>query len=92
VFGARSPPSILYKELFRRSDIELLEVRTYSTGGKMTPEQARRELRDGLEIAREIYGSDVPAFEEVWERYGPAIERHGYGMYSKITVLIGRKR
>jgi len=92
VFGARSPPSTLYKELFRRSDIELLEVKTYSTGGKMTPEQARRELRDGLEIAQEVYGSDVPAFEEVWERYGPVIERHGYGMYSKITVLIGRKR
>ena len=46
---------------------------------------------DGIPIARVIYGREVPDFEEAWRKYGPTIERHGYAMYSKVTVLLGRK-
>jgi len=91
VFGARSLPSTFYKELLQGMGIELRGVKTYSTGGKMTAEQAQRELREGIEIAGDIYKIDPPNFDEVWRRYGPSIERHGYGMYSKITVFIGMK-
>ena len=57
----------------------------------MTTEQTKTELREGIEITRNVYGRAVAEFEAVWERHGPAIERHGYGMYSKITVLLGIK-
>lgn len=91
VFGARSLSSTFYEELFQGNGIELMGVKTYSTGGKMTAEQAQRELRDGIEIAGDIYKRDPPNFEEVWKRYGSTIERHGYGMYSNITVFVGKK-
>ncbi len=91
VFGARSLPSKFYTNLFRENGIRLLDAKSYLTGSKMTADQARTELVNGIRIAREIYGREVPNFEEVWERYGPAIERSGYGMYSKITLFLGEK-
>ena len=57
----------------------------------MTAEQTKTDFRDGIMITRNVYGRDVADFEAVWERYGPTIERHGYGIYSKITVLLGTK-
>lgn len=71
--------------------LEMIGVKTYTTGRKMTAEQTKKELRDGIEIAGDIYNRDPPNFEEVWRRYGPIIERHGYGMYSKITVFVGKE-
>jgi cyclopropane fatty-acyl-phospholipid synthase-like methyltransferase len=91
VFGARSMPSSYYGDIFRREGIELISSKPYLTGVKMTAGQARTEIMDGIPIAREIYSREVPDFEEIWERFGPTIERHGYAMYSKVTVLLGRK-
>jgi SAM-dependent methyltransferase len=91
VFGARSLPSDFYGNIFRREGVELISSKIYQTGVKMTTCQARTEIMDGIPIAREIYGREVPDFEEIWERYGPTIEHHGYAMYSKVTVLLGRK-
>jgi len=91
VFGAVSPPSTLYTEIYASKEISMLSDDVHRTGAKLTAEQAETELRDGIPIAREIYGMAVPDFEEVWERYGPGIEEHGYGMYSEITILLGEK-
>ncbi|MDH5200551.1 MAG: class I SAM-dependent methyltransferase [Candidatus Bathyarchaeota archaeon] len=90
VFGARSLSSKFYRSIFEQQGIRL-DTRSYRTGLKMTADQTRTELREGIKIAREIYHRDVPDFAEVWQRYGPTIERHGYGMYSKITVFLGEK-
>jgi ubiquinone/menaquinone biosynthesis C-methylase UbiE len=91
VFGARSLPSTFYLGFFQENCVELIGIRTYSTGVKMTAKQAEKELKDGLEIAEDIYEINAPKFEDVWRRYGPSIEEHGYGMYSKITVFLGKK-
>ncbi len=91
VFGARSLPSTFYQGFFQENSIELIGIKTYSTGVKMTAKQAEKELKDGLEIAEDIYAFDVPKFEDIWRRYVPSIEEHGYGMYSKITVFLGMK-
>jgi ubiquinone/menaquinone biosynthesis C-methylase UbiE len=91
VFGARSLPSDFYRDIFRREGVDLIGSKIYQTGVKMTTSQAQTEIMDGIPIAREIYGREVPDFEEIWGRYGPIIERCGYAMYSKVTVLLGRK-
>lgn len=91
VFGAKSLPSTFYRDLYNAMDVRLLDIKPYSTGMKMTVEQTKTELRDGLEICKEVYRRDVPGFEEVWSRYGPIVEKHGYGMYSVIRVLVGEK-
>lgn len=91
IFGAKSLSSTFYKDFFKENGIRLSSAKSYNTGQKMTATQTKRELRDGIEIARKIYKKKVPDFEEVWKRYGPMIERYGYGMYSKITLLGGTK-
>jgi len=91
VFGARSLQSKFYRNLFRDNGIRLLGTSSYITGSKMTADQTKTELIDGIRIAREVYRREVPNFEEVWERYGPTIERNGYAMYSKITLFLGEK-
>lgn len=91
VFGARSLPSTFYLGFFQENGIELIGIKTYSTGVKMTAKQAEKELKDGLEIIEDIYAFDAPKFKDVWRRYGPSIEEYGYGMYSKITVFLGKK-
>jgi ubiquinone/menaquinone biosynthesis C-methylase UbiE len=91
VFGAKSLPSSFYEDVYDENGAVLKGAMPYGAGLKMTADQAKTELRDGIEITRNVYGRDVADFEAVWERYGPTIERHGYGMYSKITVFLGTK-
>lgn len=91
VFGAKSLPSTFYRDLLKENNIRLLKKSTYGTGLKMTAAQTKTELRDGIEIAKEIYERDVPRFDDVWKRFGPTIERYGCGMYSKITLILGSK-
>ena len=91
VFGAKSLPFKFYTGLLKENGVDAIEKKMYSTGLMMTADQTRVELEDGIEIARTIYGRDVPGFDEVWEKYGPTIERHGYGMYTEITVVSGTR-
>lgn len=91
VFGAKSMPSTFYNELFTSKGVELVSSKSYGTGAKMTASQTMTELIEGIRIAREVYKRDVLEFDEVWSKYGPSIKRHGYGMYSKITVFISNR-
>jgi len=91
VFGAKSLPSGFYEETYKMNDVALSSTKAYSTGHKLTSDQAKTELRDGLKIASDLYGISVPGFDEVWEMYGSLIEKHGYGMYSKITAFKGTR-
>jgi ubiquinone/menaquinone biosynthesis C-methylase UbiE len=91
IFGAKSLPTTFYEKLYQKLDVHLLGIKAYCTGSKMTATQTRKELVDGIRIARNTYSREVSDFEEVWRRYGPRIEKHGYGMYSKVAVIIGKR-
>jgi len=92
VFGAKSLPKKFYVDIFRDNNVKLRETRAYCTNRKLTANQAMIELKEGIEIARRVYGKDVPDFQDVWDRYGNKIEAFGYGMYSKTVMLTGEKR
>ncbi len=92
VFGAKSLSKKFYGDIFKDNNVVLKEVRSYYTGKKLTPNQAKIELKEGIEIARKVYGKDVPDFQDVWHKYGNKIENFGYGMYSKTVILVGEKR
>jgi ubiquinone/menaquinone biosynthesis C-methylase UbiE len=91
VFGAKSLPKKFYADVFRDNGVLLRTVEEYSTNKKLTAKQTRVELKDGIEIARKIYGKTIPEFKDVWNRYKKRIESFGYGMYSKIVMLVGEK-
>jgi ubiquinone/menaquinone biosynthesis C-methylase UbiE len=92
VFGAKSLPKKFYTDIFRDNNVMMRETRAYYTHKKLTTHQAITELKEGIEIARKVYGKDVPDFKDVWDRYGKKIEAFGYGMYSKIVMLVGEKK
>jgi ubiquinone/menaquinone biosynthesis C-methylase UbiE len=91
VFGAESLPKTFYTDIFRDNNVVLRETRVFCTDKKLTPSQTIIELKEGIEIARKVYGKDIPDFEDVWDRYAEKIEAFGYGMYSKTVMLVGEK-
>lgn len=91
VFGAKSLPFTFHTGLLKENGVGPIEKKTYITGLMMTADQTKVELEEGIEIARTIYGRNVPDFDEIWEKYGSTIERHGYGMYTEITVVSGTR-
>jgi len=66
VFGAVSLPKEFYMDIFRENNVALRETRAYHTHKRLTANQAKVELREGIEIARRIYGKSVSAFNVVW--------------------------
>lgn len=91
IFGAKSMPKKFYIDIFEKHNVVLKETRAYFTHKKMTADQTRTEFKDGIRIARKLYGRKVPSFREVWDKYGKTIEAFGYGMYSKIVTLVAQK-
>ncbi len=91
IFGAKSLSKKFYLDIFKQNNVVLRETRAYYTHKKMTSSQARTEIQDGIEITRKIYGRKVPSFNEIWDKYGKKIEAVGYGMYSKIVMLVAHK-
>lgn len=91
IFGARSLPKKFYLDILKENKFVLGETRAYFTHKKMTFDQTKIEFKEGIEIAKKIYGKRVPSFEEVWDKYGRKIGTSGYGMYSKIVMLVAQK-
>jgi len=91
IFGARSLPKRFYADIFRQKNVALNQTRAFFTRKKLTANQTKIEFKDGIKIARTIYGKKVPSFQTVWQKYRKKIETYGYGMYSKIVLLEGQK-
>lgn len=91
IFGAASLSKKFYFDIFKENNVMLIETRVYFTNKKLTASQAKTELKEGIEIARRIYVKKVPEFREVWDKYGKKIDAFGYGMYSKIVMVVAQK-
>lgn len=91
IFGAKSMPKKFYLDILRENNVTLVEEKAFLTGKKLTANQAEVEIKEGIQIARHIYGKRVLGFKQVWEKYGKSIETFGYGMYSKIVKITAQK-
>jgi ubiquinone/menaquinone biosynthesis C-methylase UbiE len=91
IFRAKSMPKKFYIDIFKEHNAVLREMRAYYTHKKMTANQAKTEIQDGIEITKKIYHRKTPLFNDVWGKYGKKIETFGYGMYSKIVMLVAHK-
>ncbi len=81
-----------YEDMLRRAGFELTEKRSYYTGKKLTPDQARVEIKFACDNVLQIYGIETRPFEEVWDRYGQAIADNGLGCHSKVVSVVTQKR
>ena len=70
----------------------LLEKKRYYTGKKLTPQQAKREIRFAIKNDPKIYGITTASFEETWTKFGQQIEENGLGHYSKVVLMTARKQ
>jgi ubiquinone/menaquinone biosynthesis C-methylase UbiE len=80
-----------YEHMLKHTGFELVEKRCYSTGKKLTPDQARTEIMEACEIVPRVYGRAVPTFKEIWQRFGEAIKQNGLGHCSKLVVINAQK-
>lgn len=80
-----------YEDMLEEAKFKLLRKRSYYTGKKLSPEQAKAEIRFACKNVPKIYGISTPSFEEVWARFGQDIEENGLGHYSKVVLMITQK-
>lgn len=80
-----------YEEMVEHAKFRLVKKRSYVTGKKLTPEQAKAEIRFACKWVPRIYGIKTPSFEAIWARFGKDIDAHGLGHYSKVVLMIAKK-
>ena len=91
ICDATNPRLLEFKDMLRSAGLKLVAQQAYYTGKKLTPEQARREIKFAVESVPRIFGRPTPTTEEVWDRFGPAIEKHGLGQCSKTVLIVSQK-
>jgi ubiquinone/menaquinone biosynthesis C-methylase UbiE len=77
-----------YERFLSEAGFILVREERYHTGRKLTPEQARAEIRFAIKNDPKIYGISTRPFEEVWTKFGRQIEKNGLGHYSKVVLMI----
>ena len=80
-----------YERMLKKAGFMLVRKEQYYTGKKLTPEQAKSEIRFAVKNDPKIYGITTPSFEEVWDEFGQQIEKNGLGHYSKVVLMIALK-
>jgi ubiquinone/menaquinone biosynthesis C-methylase UbiE len=80
-----------YEEFLQQANFRLIRKKSYYTGKKLTPKQAKAEIRFACKTDPKIYGIQTPPFEEIWAKFGQNIEKHGLGHYSKVVLMIAQK-
>jgi ubiquinone/menaquinone biosynthesis C-methylase UbiE len=80
-----------YEAMLARAGFKILRRRAFYTGKKLTPEQAKTEIEFAVEHVPHLFGRATAPYEDIWARFGPAIERHGLGQCSKTVLVVARK-
>ena len=80
-----------YLELLGDAGFSLVGRETFYTGMKLTPDQAKEEMRFACEEAPKIFGVKTVSFSEAWSLFGDEIEKERLGHYSRVVLMIAKK-
>lgn len=80
-----------YEDLLKKTRFRLIMKTNHYTGKKLTPGQAREEIRFACENVPRAYRIKTRPFDKAWARFGSDIEEHGLGHYSKVMLFIAQK-
>ncbi len=86
--GAVWLPAAEYRRMLGAAGLALRRRKTHTTGRRLTAAQARQEIEFACRQAPELYGIEAPEFDEVWNEFGPRIEEHGLGQFSRVVVHV----
>lgn len=81
-----------YMSFLRAVGFKLSKTKVFRTGKKLSPSQAKQEVRFACKETAEIFNMKTRSFEEVWKKFGGNIEKHGLGLHSKTLLVIAQKR
>ncbi len=81
-----------YVTMLERAGFDLVREKQYRTGKKLTPEQARHEIRYACNTVPKTYGITTPSFQEIWNKFGKDIDKNGVGHMSKVHLMIAHER
>jgi ubiquinone/menaquinone biosynthesis C-methylase UbiE len=84
-------PMSQYEAMLGRAGIRIVRTEVFLTGKKLTPEQARTEIRFAVENVPKLFGRPARTYEAVWAKFGRAIEKNGLGQCSKTVLIVARK-
>jgi cyclopropane fatty-acyl-phospholipid synthase-like methyltransferase len=80
-----------YIKIAEEHGFKLINRKSYFTGKKLTPNQAKIEIKYAVENVPKIYGITTPSFDEIWSKFGKSIEKHGLSHYSKVVSMVTEK-
>lgn len=92
ICGAKWLTALQYQELLKESGLNLVKRELFKTGKKLTVEQAKQEIQFACKEVPRIYNIQTKSFDKVWENFGSKIEKHGLGHYSRLVLMLARKR
>ena len=91
ICGVKYLSSKEYEVMAANAKFKLVEKRSYYSGLKFTPQQAKCEIKYVVKNIPKIYGIATPSFNEVWVKFGRDIEENGMGCYSKVVLMVAQK-
>ena len=80
-----------YEKILEKTGFKLMRIKNYCTHKKLTPKQAKEEIKFACENVPKIYGVKTQTCKRVWEKFGRDIENHGLGHYSKVISFTSKK-
>ena len=80
-----------YKTMIKNTKFKFVSKNVYYTHKKLTPKQAKTEIRFACKNVPKIYGIKTPSFNDVWSRFGEDIEKNGLGQCSKVMLIKAQK-
>jgi ubiquinone/menaquinone biosynthesis C-methylase UbiE len=86
ICGAKWLTSNQYLEMAERTGFQFIRKKSYYTGKKLTPDQAREEIMYACKNVSRNYGVNTKSYKETWSKFSELINQNGMGHYSK-TVL-----
>lgn len=80
-----------YTELAYQTGFTSVAENEYTTGKKLSAQQAQKEIRFACDNVPRIYGVAARSYADVWAQFRQKIERHGLGHLSKVVLMITQK-
>ena len=80
-----------YKTMLKNTKFKFINKKTYHTHKKLTPKQAKTEIKFACKNVPKLYGIRTPSFKDVWSKFGKHIEKNGLGQCSKVVLIMAQK-
>ena len=88
----RHYPKEYFASELRRNKIKIISQKVFTFSPKRKgPDMTKKSLKKHQKEVNLEFGIKSRSYEQIWKRFGPFIEKNGYGFGKGIMVLVGQK-